>query len=101
MKRAMVVGVVLGIAAAAAACGIVDDPYGCRDFCDKYRACDPSLSDPEWDACEDTCFEKGYSDKFVDCVVAQTCDSGFQAAVDLCRVDPAEMATEALSESSP
>ena len=62
--------ILLLVSGVVTACGIEEDPFACRDFCDKYRNCDPSLSDEEWDACHLDCENTGFTSRMVDCVLA-------------------------------
>jgi len=72
-----------------AACGVDDDPFVCREFCDKWRECEPTVSDTGWDACVDLCEKMNYSRSLVDCLNTQSCELGFDAAKLACEYDPA------------
>ncbi len=90
--------ILLLVSGVVTACGIEEDPFACRDFCDKYRNCDPSLSDEEWDACHLDCENTGFTSRMVDCVLARPCDDGFGAIVEACWIDPIEAAIEAQNQ---
>ena len=71
-------------------CGIRDDPFHCRELCDKMRECKPTLSDPEWDTCYGACKRQNLTRHTVDCILTKPCeDGGFAKALEACYLDPA------------
>lgn len=73
---------------------VEEDNFNCRTLCDKKRACDPSLSDGEWDACFNECLLARYPRGVGNCVRRGSCNDGFHALVEACVIDPWASAEE-------